>query len=649
MAEKRAIIEELGDAPLVLPELLHDALVANERTKYLLSLLQVARGHADAPASAPPDLAGERARCGIDDARLDAIAAASRPAPGGQYRIPTARAIVERLCDETARMIRPLAAAGPDEARAGEGFARRLRDLHLETATPAPDLIAGATIAALAGVVPGSDSLHLLVMEVHRALNALAGRVAGETIDGARAYALTDEDRPRVAAFMHGVAATAALKLGHPGLATTATRVGERLVIENDVGTTASHVVVIRVEGLAATVTSADVHLQRVQFFRSLCAGWPVSWEETRAREAPAVASELFYLCSGTLRAADEEDLRRFLAHLGSRLVFLIDWNRARKQLREFVGNARALELLTGAAVDNHGHRGFLELGGAQLVFDAMTAVLRAPFRFGERLDDVLGGEAASALLGSVLRVAAEGLLAGRSHALLRELVRAELAQVVARSGERLLSPAQRHGELIASLAQLVRDDLAALGDGPRRDDHAAAGELERAADGIVVQMRSLVERLPQAARFGSIVVAADDAADALEEAAFQSTLLPAGAVVPAGALAELRGLGTLLVDGSAQYLACLAAARVARIGDPSAAVHDLVEAVERVLEIERLTDEAQRRVAAALVAEPRADARALFIVATLAGHLEGAADALMHAALAARDAVLGSVMMKQA
>ena len=47
-----------------------------------------------------------------------------------------------------------------------------------------------------------------------------------------------------------------------------------------------------------------------------------------------------FYLATGRFEAADDEACRAYLEFLGSRLVFLIDWNRARKQLRRFPARA---------------------------------------------------------------------------------------------------------------------------------------------------------------------------------------------------------------------------------------------------------------------------------------------------------------------
>jgi hypothetical protein len=53
---------------------------------------------------------------------------------------------------------------------------------------------------------------------------------------------------------------------------------------------------------------------------------------------------------TGTFSAPNEAALLRILAHLGSRIVFLIDWNHMRKRLRGFVDKTRAIEVLKWAA-----------------------------------------------------------------------------------------------------------------------------------------------------------------------------------------------------------------------------------------------------------------------------------------------------------
>lgn len=86
-----------------------------------------------------------------------------------------------------------------------------------------------------------SDSLHLVVMDLHKALNHMQADLATETIEGAKVYGIEDRDRGLITAFMQGLNRTAFLKLDHPGLSTTATRVGRRLILQNDIGTTDAH------------------------------------------------------------------------------------------------------------------------------------------------------------------------------------------------------------------------------------------------------------------------------------------------------------------------------------------------------------------------------------------------------------------------
>ncbi len=48
------------------------------------------------------------------------------------------------------------------------------------------------------------DTLHRLIMDLHKGLNALAAAHAEEDLAGAHVYGLRKEDRPAVEAFMRG-------------------------------------------------------------------------------------------------------------------------------------------------------------------------------------------------------------------------------------------------------------------------------------------------------------------------------------------------------------------------------------------------------------------------------------------------------------
>src|SRR5208337_3105726 len=265
------------------------------------------------------------------------------------------------------------------------------------------------------------DSLHLLIMDLHKELNRLQQQIASESIDGACAYGVHDADRPLVAAFMAGVNQTRPLKFDHPGLGTTATRTGEKLVIQNDIGTTDAHVLVVHVEGSKVTLTYTDVHIERLVFFQNLFAGFAVAWEDTRSRRTTGLKEDLYHLCLGTFTAKDQPDLEAYLSFLGSRLVFLIDWNRARKRLRKFARRRICLEVLRWAADNNIGHMGFLVLGGDQLLFDAIQYAGQSSLPMGGQLADILGPDKVTEFLKFTLKTATEGLLAGRSEFLIRD------------------------------------------------------------------------------------------------------------------------------------------------------------------------------------------------------------------------------------
>src|SRR5208283_818486 len=93
-----------------------------------------------------------------------------------------------------------------------------------------------------------------------------------------------------VCAFMAGVNRTSRLKFNHPGLGTAASRSGSRLIIQNDIGTTDAHVIVIHVEGRKVSLTYSDVHLDRLQFFRAMLDRFAVDWTDPRGSQAPSLA-----------------------------------------------------------------------------------------------------------------------------------------------------------------------------------------------------------------------------------------------------------------------------------------------------------------------------------------------------------------------
>ena len=645
MGKKTHIVAALGELPLLLPSLLNEALAANDHAKYRLTLLQSAKARADSPDAPFSDLHAERTGCGIADPWLDEVVAQTHRQGSDAYAIPRAPEICAALRDDLSAMIAPFEAAGLPEAPL---FQKRLQELFHPLWCEADGSLAGARIRLLAEADPArGDSVHLLVMDLHKALNKLQVGIATESIDGASAYGLQPSDRPPVAAFMKGVNRTRPLKFDHPGLASTATRAGRKLIIQNDIGVTDVHVLVAHVQVRRVTVTYTDNHLPRLLFFRDLFADWNVAWEEVHSRTDRAFEGGVYHIFLGSFTAKDKAQLKGFLSHLGSRLVFLIDWNRARKKLQLLVSKHDALALLAWAAANDLGHLAFLKAGGERMVFDALQFVAGGTLPFGVALEEILGREAAVSYLQFILRSCSRGMLGKRPLALIRDEARVELYQYYHNAQQNLLDLVGNHASLAIEIATGIRDCLiGAAGPGaPSRFERLGvrAKEWERQADELVIRAREFAPQSERAESIRQLLEIADDIPDALEEAAFHLTLLD-----PQRLAEELRrplaALAQQLVEGTREYLKSIENARgIERSGSPDD-MRDFLQSIHAIVAIEVQSDTTERQVRKALVAT-ELDYRQAFVIAECAKKLESAADALMHTGMTLRDQILGKVV----
>jgi hypothetical protein len=292
MAGKPQIVDELGERELLLPNLVNEALTANDRAKYLMTLLQAARNYADHPDLGCADLKPERLASDVEDAELDSVVERSRQAAAGCYEIPSAGRIGRQLAESVQQMLAPLELRdqrrpADEDGRISDPYRRRLETLLAESPPATDDQICGAAIDRITSAQRSDhDSLHLLVMDLHKELNRLQQQVACESISGARVYGIEAADRSLIAAFMAGVNETEKLRFDHPGLGSTATRTGKRLVIQNDIGATEAHVLVIHVEPPEVRMIYTDVHIQRLSFFQSLFQPYWVRWDDTRSKRS---------------------------------------------------------------------------------------------------------------------------------------------------------------------------------------------------------------------------------------------------------------------------------------------------------------------------------------------------------------------------
>jgi uncharacterized protein Yka (UPF0111/DUF47 family) len=645
MTAKSRILEELGERDLVLPNLVADGLRANDSVKYYMSVLQACREHADHPDSPAVDLRAEREAIGEEDTAFDEAVALSHTRRDGGLFVPEGERLHERLLDGVARMLAPLRAARAALLQPYESYESRLaalqRDLPVMSGEILPD---GYVEAVTRAARDGPDSVHLLMMDLHRELNHLQAGLAEETLDGARIYGLSDDDRPLVQAFMGGVNATAALKFDHPGLGTTATRIGERLVIQNDIGTTDSHVLVIHVDGLDLSLVYTDIHGARLQFFQGLLEQTRLTWSRRGSSTDRPYES-----CIGRRESSDTTELRELLRLLGSRLVFLIDWNRARKRLSRFVKKTEAIAVLRWAADHDYGHRAFLEAGGERLVYDALERTADSQRAYGARLDDILGRRGATTFLQAVLRLTSDALRQHRSLRLVRDEVQAELLDCLRESQQGVLTLAADHAALVVALALALRDGLLRLRADAASGSSAAladrAKRWETRADEIVNHARQAERHVPDSEPIRRLLIEADDVADGLEEAIFLMTLVGDGA--PASSADEiLRPLASLAASAAQEYVKCLALAADIRRGGTRDDVQQFLVSVDRVVVLEHESDELERRAKAAIL-QAASDFRPQYVQLQIARAIEESADGLARCVLMLKDHVMGEVLVE--
>ena len=640
MTTKTEVVERLGEKAVLLPSLIGDALAANDRIKLRLSLLQEATAQAQTPNRAPRLFRAERQAAGLAAPEFDSLVAGARALGPTRFFMPGANELLAGVGTDLSAMLAPLQVA--DDEASGS-FVTRAEALTKSLPAAEGDQLDLRDVDDLASAGrAGRDSVHGLVMDLHKALNRLAADTAVETLDGARVHRLDERDRARVKAFMKGLNRTAKLAFGHPGLGTTAVRAKGRLTIQNDIGTTDAHVLIVHVDDKAATVTYTDIHRPRAKFFISLFDGEGVEWSPLAEQDAAGFEEDVFYLLTGRYASDDDAAIERFLEFLGSRIVFLIDWNKARKALQTFVGRNAAIDLLTWAARHDFGHRGFLELGGADLIFEAVHRAAAGRIPYGERLDGALGASECVEFLQRVLRDTSQGLAAGRTARLIRDEIHADLSRRLETAESSVLTVLVRHLGLSRMLAGAIADVLAAPGSvnlADRRALAARAKQIEEKGDRLTVSAREIAARIREAGLLRPVIDEVENATDALEDCTFFLSLVP-DADASVLAVAPLVRLSEIVTDSVGHLVRAVETASRLPRGQRADAVASL-QAIDAVVNDERSADTAERDTFAALMETARGDARPLVLALEIARALETATDHLSHAALSLRDRVL--------
>ena len=267
--------------------------------------------------------------------------------------------------------------------------------------------------------------------------------------------------------------------------------------------------------------------------------------------------------------------------------------------LRTFVATDQAVSILDWAARNRVGHRAFLELGGSELITTAVRNAAPARIGFGERLDTVLGNEAAVDFLKGVLRIATQALREGRSERLARNRVEADFVRRLKRVDSTLLAIVVRQAGLAREIAAPVAQYVAGLLAGHQGDGAALAARarrIEEKADRIALEARAEIARLDAARTNEQLVNRIEDVVDELEQAAFIASIMPAG--MRAEVLEPLAELCRVVLAGTeAAATGADAAAEVPEGHRVDS--EDALAAMSRLVDIEHKADAAERAVTA--------------------------------------------------
>jgi uncharacterized protein Yka (UPF0111/DUF47 family) len=642
---KEQVVASLGQQSLLMPAWVKAALLANDRLKLYLTMLQSAAQRAASPETTFADWGRELAQVGLHDSGWLQSLVKTAYLDGRTLIIPQLGQLLDALAANLSMLARPIC----DGARKSSPDLVARRDKWLQRLL-AMENDEGLTRESLAELTHGDrkagDSFHILVMDLHKQLNAMSSEMASENFDGAHVWQIGDADRPLIQAFMRGLNRTAPLKFSHPGLDTAVTRNGEKLLIQNDIGTNDVHVLVIEVEQRTVTLTYSDLHTGRFDFFRQMLEAIGFEWTVFEPMTSDGLnAGKPYQLGKAILKAEDDAALMAGLEAAASRIVFVIDWNRARKRLQNFVRKPQAQTLLRRAADEEWGHMAWLLAGGDRLVFDAMQAVDSEAFRVGDRLDEVLGEASAAEFLLELLRISSTMLRQQQPMALLADEARMLLARVLRRRTFEFDLLAE-HAAYCHALALALCDALenGAVVDVSQSDSLVLRAKAwERKADHLLMDARQRAQRQSRWMPMVELLERSDDVADALEEATFihSMTRIEPLEGLPSAVNEVLRRLAdTTLAAIQDQIKAIEIGRHVSERGDPVDS-ELFLQTLWRVLRAERLCDDLSREARVTIVRTLHASPAGLLLANELANTIEEASDGLLAAGYVLRQMVL--------
>lgn len=638
---KDKAVANLGKNSLLMPAWIKAALAANDRIKLCLSLLQAAEQHARSPDSPLINWNSEFSKLDGEDLSWLKDLCTTAYINSDALHLKEQGKFIELLAEDMRIMSRPICDVDIQEnseiTTLRNQWLEKLKDLSQED---------GLKRDAIQKLTHGDrkigNSFHLLVMDLHKKLNELSYAMSTENIDGAYVWQIQDSDRPLIKAFMRGLNRTAPLKFSHPGLGTAVTRDGNKLLIQNDIGTNDVHVLVVEVIDHTIALTYSDLHKNRFDFFRNSLEDYGYQWEVFD----PIISDGLnegkpYWVGNAKFHASSNDELENKLDAIASRIVFVIDWNRARKRLQHFVSKPIAIEILKIAAKKNWGHMGWLMAGGEQLIYRTLQAVDTEAFRIGERLEDILGEKGSQDLLLELLQISSEKLLQNLPVSLIADEARMLVIKMLnQRTFE--FDLISEHASYCHALAQALCNLLE--GQDTFEVYAAKAKDWEHKADQILVEARQRAERQSRWEPIAKLLVVADDIADTLEEAIFifQLTLTSPLSGLPNQLLNHITALANTTLEAIQDQLKAIEVARHLSNQEPTDS-DELLQTLWQIIRAEQYCDNLLRECRVSAVQELHNRPIEYSLANDLANTIESASDSLLTASFGLREFVFSN------
>ena len=631
---KEKILIELGDSQVVLPSLIRNGIIANDKVKCLFTLLQYAKIKAYSRKDITSDLFEGMDKIKIEDFTYNNILENCNLVSEDVLYIPELDKILKEIDECIIKMIKPLELI--EQSEKSTAYNNRLKAMEHILLKNYNNAINVKIIDSIISAERNKkDTPHLLVMDLHKELNNLLSLIALESIDGANVFNISEENIFIVKAFMKGVNKTAKLKFDHPGLGTTATQIGNKVIIQNDIGETDAHVIVISIENNTVNITYTDIHFNRVLFFQSLLDRFAINWASATTKEDNKFESSVYYLINGSYMAKKREELEEFLEFLGSKIVFMIDWNRARKKIQRFVSKKKAIELLKWSADNEVGHMAFLALGGEKIIYEILSTLSTNTNIIKDKLDEILGDEKSFELLKAVFNITCDGLLKRKSQAIIYDEIKAELSKYLKSTEELLVDYISEIACYILDLASMIRDSLLLVNSIQFIDvinkNSEIAKHLEREADNIVIKVRKLVEKNQSFIFFTKLIIQIDDVADYLEEACFHLTLLR-DQYLSLDTFSYLQELSEKIVLASMELIKIIEIIRGIKYKNLTDDISDFLESIQFIRTVEQTTDMIDRKIKKILM-DKCSSFKEYLPMSEVSYRLEKSGDALMYVA----------------